>query len=99
MDQRVALCGVTEPQIERDVTVPRRSSRIVILGSAIRTLAAVGLQRDQRVAAAHRLENEIAVVECRVALSRSPLRLEVGDQRRVEAGEKAAVFFEWPADR
>ena len=99
MDQRVAFCDVTQPQIERDVTVPRRSSGIVIFGGTVRAPAAIGLQRHQRVAAMHRLENKIAVVELRVALRCSPLRLEVGDQRRVEAGEKAAVFFKRPADR
>ena len=61
MDQRVAFCDVTQPQIERDVTVPWRSSRIVIFGGTVHALAAIGLHRDQRVAAMHRLENEIAV--------------------------------------
>src|SRR5260370_8680994 len=97
MDQRVAFCDLTEPQIERDVTVPWRSSRVVILSSAIRTLAAIRLHRDQRVPAVHRLENEIAVGDRRVALRPSPFRQDGGDQPRADADKGGPGFSQSPA--
>ena len=81
MDHRIALFDAAQPQIKRDVTMPRRAPEVVILRGAIGAPAAIRLHRDQYAAATNNLENKIAVVDRGIAFGWTPLRFQVGCQR------------------
>ena len=99
MDQRIAARDFAQPQIERHVGVARRPARVVILGGAVESLTAIGLRRNQRVAAAHDLEDERAIDDRRVSVGLAPLRDEIGGERGVDLGQRGAIVIEWPAHR
>src|SRR6185437_1340153 len=72
MNERIDLRDVTEPEVERDVTVARRRRGIMILRLTIMRLPAFRLQSDDEIAKARGAKFENAADAKRVVFRRAP---------------------------
>ena len=70
--ERIGLRHVLQPQAERDQRMARRQRRIVIIGAPLRRAAAIGRQRDQKLAEFLRAETEGAVAHIGIVRRLAP---------------------------
>ena len=99
MDHGVTSGDVTQPQVKRDIAVPRGATRVMIFGSAIGATATVRLYCDQHVSDPHGPENEIATGDRGIALRRPPLCFEIIKQGRIKTSDLGTIAFDRPVDR
>ena len=92
VDERIGLGHVLQPKPEGDERVPRRQQRIVIVGAALRRAAAVGRQRDQKLAECLRAEAKAAVAHVGIVRRLAPGIAQPRDRGIRHARQQGFVF-------
>ena len=92
VDERIDLGHVLQPKPEGDERVPRRQQRIVIVGAALRRAAAVGRQRDQKLAECLRAEAKAAVAHVGIVRRLAPGIAQPRDRGIRHARQQGFVF-------
>src|SRR5260370_2280753 len=91
MNQRVNILA-SEPQIERDIGMPGGAREIVILRVPIADIAALGLHRNNRLAAPNRGETEHPVVDLWIILDRAPGTFKILLQHDWKLLQRSTIF-------
>ena len=80
VDERIGFHHVLQPQPERDQSMARRQTRIVIIGAPFIGAAAIGWQRDPNVAKFPSAETKRAVAKIRIACWLAPRIMKARDR-------------------
>jgi len=92
VDERIGFRHVLQPEPEGDERVPRRQQRIVVVGAALRRAAAVGRQRDQKLAECLRAETKAAVAHVGIVGRLAPGIAQPRDRGIRHARQQGFVF-------
>jgi hypothetical protein len=94
MDDGMDLLDRAQPQVKRDISVPGRQQRIVVVSLAGCGVPAIRLQGDQEIAGTYRRETEPTVADRVVSRRLTPGGVEPIDKCGGERCQKALITAE-----